>query len=69
MIYPADPIPLFKDWINEALQLSVDANAFVLSTVDKEGKPSSRVVLLRDVSENGFSFFTNYSSRKGKEIQ
>ena len=62
------PISLFKDWINEAVNLSTDANAFVLSTVDKEGKPSSRVLLLRDVSENGFSFFTNYSSRKAQEI-
>ena len=62
------PISLFKDWINEAVNLSTDANAFVLSTVDSEGKPSSRVLLLRDVSENGFSFFTNYSSRKAQEI-
>lgn len=64
----AEPITLFNKWMNQAVQLSDDANAFVLSTVDVYGKPSSRVLLLRDVSDNGFSFFTNYSSRKAKEI-
>ena len=64
-----EPILLFQKWLSEAVNLSIDANAFVLSTVNPEGVPSSRVLLLKDVSENGFSFFTNYSSRKSKEIE
>jgi len=64
-----EPILLFQKWLSEVVNLSIDANAFVLSTVNPEGVPSSRVLLLKDVSENGFSFFTNYSSRKSKEIE
>ena len=64
-----EPILLFQKWLSEVVILSIDANAFVLSTVNPEGIPSSRVLLLKDVSENGFSFFTNYSSRKSKEIE
>jgi pyridoxamine 5'-phosphate oxidase len=64
-----EPILLFQKWLSEVVNLSIDANAFVLSTVNPEGIPSSRVLLLKDVSENGFSFFTNYSSRKSKEIE
>ena len=64
-----EPILLFQKWLSEVVILSIDANAFVLSTVNPEGVPSSRVLLLKDVSENGFSFFTNYSSRKSKEIE
>lgn len=64
-----EPILLFQKWLSEEVNLSIDANAFVLSTVNPEGIPSSRVLLLKDVSENGFSFFTNYSSRKSKEIE
>lgn len=64
-----EPILLFQKWLSEVVNLSIDANAFVLSTVNSEGIPSSRVLLLKDVSENGFSFFTNYSSRKSKEIE
>ena len=64
-----EPILLFQKWLSEVVNLSIDANAFVLSTVNPKGIPSSRVLLLKDVSENGFSFFTNYSSRKSKEIE
>ena len=64
-----EPILLFQKCLSEVVNLSIDANAFVLSTVNPEGVPSSRVLLLKDVSENGFSFFTNYSSRKSKEIE
>ena len=59
-----EPILLFQKWLSEAVNLSIDANAFVLSTVNPEGVPSSRVLLLKDVSENGFSFFTNYFVKK-----
>lgn len=46
----------------------VDVNAATLATADKEGRPSARTVLLKGVDERGFVFFTNYESRKGKEL-
>jgi pyridoxamine 5'-phosphate oxidase len=46
----------------------IDANAMVLATVDAEGRPSARVVLLKGVDQRGFIFFTNYESRKGQEL-
>ncbi|MBJ59332.1 MAG: pyridoxamine 5'-phosphate oxidase [Flavobacteriales bacterium] len=64
-----EPVTLFKKWLSQAISYSNDANAFVLSTVNSYGLPSSRVLLLRDVTEKGFSFFTNYSSRKSQEIE
>ncbi len=65
---PENPIKLFKAWFDKALNSSVlDANAMVLSTV-KDQKPSSRIVLLKDIEEQKFVFFTNYLSRKGQEL-
>lgn len=64
-----EPITLFQHWISEAITYSNDANAFVLSTVNSNGVPSSRVLLLRGATEKGFCFFTNYSSRKSQEIE
>src|SRR5208283_493352 len=46
----------------------IDVNTMVLATVDKAGRPSSRAVLLKGVDERGFVFFTNYDSRKGREL-
>jgi pyridoxamine 5'-phosphate oxidase len=46
----------------------IDVNAMTLSTVDKEGRPSARMVLLKGVDERGFIFYTNYQSRKGREL-
>jgi pyridoxamine 5'-phosphate oxidase len=72
---PADPFKAFADWLLEAHQNSVivEANAMVLSTlgVANDGSEliSTRTVLLKDISEGGFTFFTNYSSRKGKAIE
>lgn len=64
-----NPISQFRLWMEEAIHAQVpEVNAFVLSTVSAEGKPSGRVVLLRDGNESGFSFFTNYLSRKGEDI-
>lgn len=64
-----DPISQFQVWLDEAIQSKVDEpTAMVLATVNAEGKPSARVVLLKDVSAQGFSFFTNYGSRKGREL-
>ena len=64
------PIKMFNDWFEMALESDKDnAISFVLSTVSSENIPSSRVVLLRDVDENGFTFFTNYESAKSKDIE
>ena len=64
---PEDPLALFSNWLKEAHEnpLVVEANAMVLSTVDPAGSPTSRTVLLKDISNNGFTFFTHYTSRKG----
>ena len=67
---PDHPIKMFNDWFEMALELDKDnAISFVLSTVSSENIPSSRVVLLRGVDENGFTFFTNYESAKSKDIE
>ena len=65
-----NPISFFLKWFKEALIMNKgEANACVLSTVSKKNLPSSRVVLLKSVSENGFTFFTNYNSEKSLDIQ
>jgi pyridoxamine 5'-phosphate oxidase len=65
----ADPFAQFSIWMTEALASEiVDANAMTLSTVDAEQRPSSRVVLLKGFDVSGFSFFTNYGSRKGHDL-
>ena len=64
------PIKMFNDWFEMALESDKDnAILFVLSTVSTKNIPSSRVVLLRGVDENGFTFFTNYESAKSKDIE
>lgn len=63
------PILQFKTWFEEALESKVaEVNAMVLSTVSEENKPTARVVLLKAFDEKGFSFFTNYDSKKGKQL-
>jgi pyridoxamine 5'-phosphate oxidase len=66
---PTDPFVLFSDWFQEALEspLITEANAMVLSTSYKD-KPDSRVVLLKDLREDEFVFYTNYQSNKGKQL-
>ncbi|MFD2999053.1 pyridoxamine 5'-phosphate oxidase [Pontibacter toksunensis] len=65
-----EPIQQFNVWLEEALKSKVEEpTAMVLSTVNAQGKPSARVVLLKDVSADGLSFFTNYESRKGQELR
>jgi pyridoxamine 5'-phosphate oxidase len=65
-----DPFVQFSQWFDEALKtIHFDVNAFTLSTCNKEGMPSSRTVLLKDFSKEGYVFFTNYQSRKGQEIE
>ena len=64
-----DPVILFRTWIQEAVQDGLpEPNAMMLSTVGMEG-PGCRVVLLRDVDDRGFTFFTNYNSRKAMELE
>jgi len=64
-----NPLNEFRVWLGSAIKLiEDDATAMVLSTVSLQGRPSSRIVLLKDINENGFTFFSNYKSRKGKEI-
>ncbi|MVZ62030.1 pyridoxamine 5'-phosphate oxidase [Sphingobacterium humi] len=64
-----NPLNQFEKWFNEAIRSEVvEVNAMVLSTVSSDLQPSSRIVLLKDLSAAGFSFFTNYDSRKGAEM-
>jgi pyridoxamine 5'-phosphate oxidase len=66
-----DPNPFnqFNSWWKEALSAEIDeVNAMALSTVMANGKPSSRIVLLKGFDEAGFVFFTNYNSHKGQEL-
>ena len=63
------PIDQFKLWFGEAATVKVyEPNAAILATASKSGIPSARVILLKGFSDNGFEFFTNYNSRKGKEL-
>ena len=65
-----DPIELFKDWMREADRTEPsDANAMNLATVNADGMPSSRMVLLKDVDQGGFTFYTNLGSHKAQDIK
>ena len=67
--YPENPLILFNRWLEEAAKKELtDPNAFSLSTVDRQGRPSSRIVLLKSVDDDGFVFYTNLESRKAQEI-
>ncbi len=64
-----DPIRQFSSWFHEAVAAELpEPNAMGLATVDADGKPSLRIVLLKDVDERGFTFYTNYESRKGGQL-
>lgn len=65
-----DAITQFRRWLEEALERKVmEPNAMTLATVSVDGRPSARIVLLKDVDESGFGFFTNYESQKGVELR
>ena len=66
---PKNPIELFNTWLTQAAEneIVVEANAMVLST-EVDDQPTSRTVLLKDLTDAGFTFFSNYESRKGKQI-
>lgn len=64
-----DPFRQFEHWFQEALKAEVlEPNAMTLATVDAQGHPSARIVLLKSVDPTGFVFFTNYQSNKGQQL-
>ena len=66
----ADPISLFQEWLAEAEASEPnDPNAMALATVDHDGLPDVRVVLMKSYDANGFVFFTNFESAKGHELR
>ena len=65
----ANPIVQFERWIKDAQSAQLkESNATVLATATRDGRPSARVVLLKEVSDLGFVFYTNYSSRNAREL-
>ncbi len=65
----ADPIKQFDKWFKEALKAELqEPTAMTLATATHDGRPSARIVLMKGFDSNGFVFYTNYLSRKGKEI-
>jgi pyridoxamine 5'-phosphate oxidase len=68
---PQEPYALFRRWLEEAVkteQVPVEANAMTLATVDADGRPHCRVLLLKGVDAQGFTFFSNYESAKGQQL-
>ena len=64
-----NPVRQFQTWFAQALDAKLpEPNAMTLATVDAQGRPSARIVLIKGVDERGFVFFTNYESRKGREL-
>ncbi len=64
-----DPVAQFNAWLGEALDAEVpEPTAMTLATAGKDGRPSARIVLLKDVDVSGFTFYTHYESRKGRHI-
>ena len=65
----ADPLRQFEQWLNEAISAQLpEPNAMTLATVDPSLRPSTRVVLIKGYDESGITWFTNYESRKGREL-
>lgn len=65
----ADPVKQFDRWWQQAINASVvEVNAMTLATASKDGVPDARIVLLKDITDEGFIFFTNYQSSKGKQL-
>ncbi len=65
-----DPLALFERWLREAVAAGIaEPNAMTLATADADGRPSARMVLLKDSSAQGLSFFTNYGSRKAADLE
>ena len=65
----ANPIRQFEQWMQEAVDAGISQpNALTLATASKSGRPSARIVLLKEVADGGFVFYTNYNGRKGREL-
>lgn len=65
----AHPLEQFQKWLTEAIHAKVnEPTAMNVATVDQHGRPNARIVLLKEVTEKGFVFFTNYHSRKGRAL-
>ncbi len=65
-----DPIAQFSVWFQQAMEAGVpEANAMSVATVGADGRPSSRILLIKDFSRQGFTWFTNYASRKGRDLE
>jgi pyridoxamine 5'-phosphate oxidase len=66
----ADPVKQFSNWFTAAIEAQIrDVNAMSLATAGADGKPSVRIVLLKGWDQDGFVFFTNYDSEKGKQLE
>ena len=64
-----DPLQQFQSWLDDALRAQLlEPTAMTLATVGLEGRPSARIVLLKGIDARGFSFYTNYGSRKGRDL-
>ena len=63
-----NPIEQFRRWFDQAVVQVPEANAMTLATADAQGVPSARIVLLKGFDDDGFTFFTNYDSQKGREL-
>ena len=65
-----NPIAQFAKWFDEAINAKVpEANAMTVATVAANGRPSSRILLIKEFDQRGFTWFTNYDSRKGHELE
>ena len=65
-----NPIELFKKWFNKAKETEInDPNAVAIATANKNNQPNVRMVLLKDLSDKGFVFYTNFNSKKGTELK
>jgi pyridoxamine 5'-phosphate oxidase len=66
---PHNPLVLFQLWFDQAVKAQCpEPNSMTLATADQAGNPSARIVLLKGADQNGFTFFTNYESQKGREL-
>lgn len=65
-----NPFEQFRHWFEQAVSAEIlEPNAMTLATINPEGKPSARIVLLKKMDDRGFTFFTNYDSNKGKNLE
>ncbi len=68
-VFGDNPILVFNEWLQRAIgEQQLEANAFSLSTVDSQNQPSARIVYLKEILDEQFVFYTNYSSHKGKDL-